>query len=49
METTVTDIEGRRQFWFNAQPLVAEAEQLAVVQQRPARHPANPILVAHKP
>ena len=49
METTVTDIEGKRQFWFNAQPLVAESEQLAIVQQRPARHPGNPILVADKP
>jgi hypothetical protein len=49
VSTPVTDIGGRRQFWFNAQGLVAESTNLKVVQRQPAKHPANPLVVADKP
>jgi len=45
----VADIGSKRQFWFNAQDLVAEGTYLKILQQRPVKHPANPILVADKP
>lgn len=45
----VADIGSKRQFWFNAQDLVAESTYLKILQQRPVKHPANPLLVADKP
>jgi hypothetical protein len=45
----VADIGSKRQFWFNAQGLVDESTYLKILQQRPVKHPANPILVADKP
>src|SRR6266446_3632178 len=44
-----SDIGSKRQFWFNAQDLVAESSLLRVLQQRPVKHPQNPILVADRP
>jgi hypothetical protein len=43
------DIASRRQFWFNAQDLIADARDVRVVQCRPAKHPMNPLMVADRP
>lgn len=43
------DIGCKRQFWFNAQDLVAETTQLKIIQRLPLKHPANPLMVADKP
>lgn len=49
MNTPVTDIGNKRQFWFNTQELVADSTGLKILQPRPVKHPANPLLVADKP
>jgi hypothetical protein len=46
---SVPDIGGRRQFWFNAQGLIAESALIRVVQERPVKNANGPILVADKP
>ena len=46
---TVSDTGGKRQFWFNAQPLIESSQFIHIVQQRPIKHPRNPLLVADKP
>ena len=46
---TIPDIGGRRQFWFNAQDLIADSALIRVVQQRPVKNADGPILVADKP
>lgn len=43
------EIGDRRQFWFNAQDLIAESKLLRIFQQRPVKHPRNPLLVADRP
>ncbi len=48
-ESSGTDIGNRRQFWFNAQTLIAESTGLRIVQQRPAKRAKNPFLVADRP
>ncbi len=45
----IPDIGSKRQYWFNAQTLIAESSLLRVLQQRPVKHPQNPILVADRP
>jgi hypothetical protein len=45
----VRDIGSQRQFWFNAQDLIAASSHIRVLQQRPAKHPQNPLLVADRP
>jgi hypothetical protein len=49
MGTQAADIGSNRQFWFNAQDLVQETKFLRVLQPRPVKHPANPIMVADRP
>jgi hypothetical protein len=43
------DIGSKKQFWFNAQPLVSESKLLRIYQQRPQKYARGPILVADKP
>ena len=38
-----------RQFWFNAQELIADSKLVRVFQARPVKHPCNPLLVADRP
>ena len=49
MQAAPADIGSKRQFWFNAQDLIAEVQGVHVLQQRPAKHPRNPLLVADQP
>ena len=49
MSAPVTGIGSQRQFWFNAQGLISESTHLKILQQRPVKHSANPLLVADKP
>jgi len=49
MTTQAADIGTNRQFWFNAQGLVQETTFLRILQPRPVKHSANPILVADRP
>jgi len=49
MRTQTVNIGSNRQFWFNAQDLMAESKFIRILQNRPLKHPANPILVADKP
>ncbi len=49
MQAAPADIGSKRQFWFNAQDLIAEVQDVHVLQQRPAKHPRNPLLVADRP
>ena len=44
-----TDIGKQRQFWFNSQEIIDHSEYLHILQQRPAKHPANPLVVADRP
>ena len=39
----------QRQFWFNSQALIAESQLIRILQNRPTKHPRNPILVADQP
>ncbi|HVE39790.1 MAG TPA: hypothetical protein VNM14_07890 [Planctomycetota bacterium] len=48
-ESSGTDIGSRRQFWFNAQPLVAESSGLRIAQQRPVKNGKNPFLLGDRP
>lgn len=49
MASKAADIGSKRQFWFNSQDLIAESKCIQVLQNRPVKHPANPLLVADKP
>ena len=49
MDASAIDIGGRKQFWFNAQALVADTSNIRILQQRPVKHPRNPLLVADRP
>jgi hypothetical protein len=44
-----TEIGSRKQFWFNAQPLIAESTGIQIAQPRPVKNAKNPFLVADRP
>jgi hypothetical protein len=44
-----TEIGSRRQFWFNAQPLIADSSGLTIAQQRPVKNHKNPFFVPDRP
>lgn len=48
-DRTVADIGSAKQFWFNAQPLIADSALVRIVQQQPTKHRDNPLVVADKP
>jgi hypothetical protein len=47
MDTTT--IGKQRIFWFNGQHLVESSRYLRILQDRPAKHPANPVVRADQP
>ena len=44
-----TDIGNRRVFWFNGQALVESSQYLRILQNRPVKHPDNPVVTADQP
>ena len=45
----LADIGSRRQSWFNTQGLIARTSLLTAFQNRPRKHPKNPLTVADRP
>jgi hypothetical protein len=48
-EPSATDIGSQRQFWFNAQPLIAESADIRIVQPRPVKQGKNPFVIPDRP